>query len=245
MGDSSTSSETKSMTTWRDLVITPAVEVLILGPSIAVAWVLHLVYPAGFFVSLVVFYVASVLISLLVLKVLRTFLLVREGVYSYDDNVEEIYLFNLYEVILLMNLGIPYTTSIVPPLMRKEFYQLLGCRMGKGMMVIGGRMEGPHYVTVGSNAVIADGAMLYPHIVSNADTSGNRFLVIGHIEVAPNAIIGSRCTIMPSVRIGKNAMVAAMSYVPMNTEIPAGEIWSGVPAQKVGEVAKSRSDSYI
>lgn len=226
------------MTTWRDLVITPLVVTIILAPSIAAAWTINRWYSVGLFASVAIFYGVSVLLTLLMLKILRAFFLVPEGVYSFETNVREIYLFNLYEVLLLMNLGPLYSTSLIPPILRKEFYQLLGSRMGKGMMVIGGRLEGPHYVTVGSNAIIADGSMLYPHVVSNLDTTGKRYLAIGHIEIGENAVIGSKCTIMPSVTIGENAVVGAMSYVPMNTEIPAGEIWAGIPVQKVGEVAK-------
>lgn len=232
----------KPITTWRDYVITPVVETVIFGLSGIVVWVLCRNVSIGLMEGVVVFYGLSVVLTLGALKIIRTFFLVPEGVYSFKDNVDEIFLFNLYEVLLILNLGLFYSTNIIPSLVRKSFYQLLGSKVGGGMIVIGGRIEDPHYVTVGSNAIVADGAMLYPHVISNMDCAGNRLLAIGKIEIGSNAIVGSRCTIMPSVTIGENAMVASMSYVPMNTVIPAGEIWSGVPATKIDSVDAHQAD---
>ncbi len=231
----------KPITTWRDYVITTAVETGIFGLSGIVALVISRQLSVGVVEGVVLFYAISVVLTLIVLKILRTFFPVPEGVYSFKDNVSEIFLFNLYEVLLLINLGFFYSTNVVPSLVRKSFYKLLGSKVGGGMIVIGGRIEDPHYVVVGTNAIVAEGAMLYPHVISNMDSAGNRLLAIGKIEIGANAIIGSRCTIMPSVTIGENAMVASMSYVPMNTVIPAGEIWSGVPAKKVDSVDSHQS----
>jgi len=226
----------KSITTWRDYVITPVVETLIYGLSVAIVWIISRYFSVGVLEAIVLVYLLSIVWTLLVLKLIRVFFVVPEGVYSFEDNTDEIFLFNLYEVLLIVNLGLFYSTSIIPSIIRKNFYRLLGSEMGDGMIVIGGRIEDPHYVTVGTNAIVADGSMLYPHVISNMDSAGNRLLAIGKIDIGANAIVGSRCTIMPSVSIGENAMVASMSYVPMNTVIPAGEIWSGVPAKRTDSV---------
>lgn len=43
--------------------------------------------------------------------------------------------------------------------------------------------------------------------------------------------IGTHSTIMPGVIVGKNAIVGAHSFV--NCDIPANEVWGGVPATKI------------
>ena len=227
------------LTTWRDFTFTPAVVIsAVISPAVFLVWKLNQLYSISYVESAIAFYLLGVVFTLLVLKFFRTFFPLAEGVYSYALNKREIFLFNNYTFMLVVNLSVFYTTTLIPPILRKEFYKLLGCKMGKGMMVIGGKMEDPHWVTVGDNVIIADDTMLYPHVVTNGEFDGDRFLAIGYIEIGDHVVIGNRCTIMPGVKIGDWAMLAANTFVPMDTVIPPGEIWSGNPAQKIGEVPR-------
>lgn len=51
----------------------------------------------------------------------------------------------------------------------------------------------------------------------------------GKIFLKENSRIGSHCTIMPGVTVGRNSVVGANSFV--NKSIPEGEVWAGVPAR--------------
>lgn len=51
----------------------------------------------------------------------------------------------------------------------------------------------------------------------------------GPIILRKNSKIGTHSTIMPNVIVGRNSIVAAHSFV--NKNIPANEIWGGVPAR--------------
>lgn len=55
---------------------------------------------------------------------------------------------------------------------------------------------------------------------------------MGCIEIMDNVFIGARSVIMPNVRIGPNAIVAAGAVI--TKDVPPGEIWGGVPAIKIG-----------
>lgn len=233
------SSGSQWLTTWRDFTITPAIVIsTIITPAIFLVWQLNQVLAMSYLESLVAFYMLGVAFTLGVLKLLRTLFPLADGVYSYAMNTRDVFLFNNYTFMLVVILGPFYTTTVIPPILRKEFYNLLGCKMGRGMMVIGGKMEDPHWVQVGDNVIIADDTMVYPHVVTNGEFGGDRFLAIGRIEIGNHVVIGNRCTIMPGVKIGDWAMLAANTFVPMDTVIPPGEIWSGNPAQKIGEVPR-------
>jgi len=51
--------------------------------------------------------------------------------------------------------------------------------------------------------------------------------------VKKGASIGAACTILCGVTIGEGAMIGAGSVVTKN--VPAGEVWCGVPARKMGD----------
>lgn len=54
------------------------------------------------------------------------------------------------------------------------------------------------------------------------------------VRICKNAIIFTGATILPGVTVGENAVVAAGAVV--GKDVPAYEIWGGVPARKIGEV---------
>lgn len=55
-----------------------------------------------------------------------------------------------------------------------------------------------------------------------------------YVFVRRNAMIFAQSTVLPGVTIGENAVVAAGSLV--RHDVPAFEVWGGVPARKIGDV---------
>ena len=55
------------------------------------------------------------------------------------------------------------------------------------------------------------------------------------VHIRRNAVLFVGATILPGVTIGENAVVAAGAVV--REDVPAFEIWAGVPARKIGELA--------
>lgn len=61
----------------------------------------------------------------------------------------------------------------------------------------------------------------------------------GPVVVREGAAVGADCTILAGVTIGAGAVVAARSLV--NRHVPAGELWGGVPARRLGSADDLRS----
>jgi len=219
---------------WRDLTITPAVELgILLLSGLCTLW-LHRRYGFSLFANLVLFYGFLIAWTLAVLKFLRVVFPLREGTYSYTRQPHETYLWTLQAFLCITNLSLFYENALLPPPLRKPFYQLLGARMGKGIISVGGRLADPYLITIEEGVMIGDEALLLPHAIA-VDESGD-ILILGNIEVKQGAIIGARTTIMPGVRIGERSMIKTMSLVTMNTKVPPHEIWAGIPARKVRDV---------
>jgi len=60
----------------------------------------------------------------------------------------------------------------------------------------------------------------------------------GQVVVRRGARVGANSVILPGVTIGEEAVVGALSLV--KTDIPAREVWGGVPAHKIGFIVKEK-----
>ena len=96
----------------------------------------------------------------------------------------------------------------------------------------------PELISIGNNVKISAGVEFINHDIINsmfASMINNQNLLHnyrGCIAVNDNVMIGSNVTIFPDSNIGSNVIVAAGAVV--TKDIPAGEIWGGVPARRIG-----------
>ncbi len=218
---------------WRDMVFTPLVSATIIALAVFVTWLFSQRFALDSFLCFVSFFIFQTIFTLIALKILRLFLPMEEGIYSYQTHPLECFGWNLYGFLCITHLNLFYDKILLPITYRKGFYQLMGAQVGDGIIPISGQLLDPHLITLGSNSHIGEDAMLTPHAV----TSDNK-LYIGKIIIGENAMIGAKSTIMPGVKIGNGAMVNAMSLVTMNTVIADNEIWGGIPARKLKVIEK-------
>lgn len=100
-------------------------------------------------------------------------------------------------------------------------------------------LDGRAKLTIGSHVGIASQVLIYndEHNI-NSDNYENSF---GPVEIGDYVFIGPRSIILPNIKIGKGAIVAAGAVVTKN--IPDFEVWGGVPAQKIND-RKNKNPTY-
>lgn len=143
--------------------------------------------------------------------------------------------------------------GLVPShLFRLLVYKLAGVRIGSGSRIhIGARFFYPANVVIGKDTIVGDNAFLdgrdkliigdHVDIASEVmiynsehDISSEDFhAVIAPVKIGDYAFIGPRAIVLPGVKIGKGAVVAAGAVVTKDVEDFA--IVGGVPAQVIGE----------
>lgn len=92
-------------------------------------------------------------------------------------------------------------------------------------------MDGRAPLKIGNHVGIASQVLIYndEHDI-NSPEYGNSF---GPVEIGDYVFIGPRAIILPNIKIGKGAVVAAGAIV--TKDIPEFEIWGGVPAKKISD----------
>lgn len=92
-------------------------------------------------------------------------------------------------------------------------------------------LDGRAPLKIGSHVGIASQVLIYndEHDINSADY-GNSF---GPVSIGDYVFIGPRVIILPNISIGRGAVVAAGAVV--TKDIPAGEIWGGIPAKKISD----------
>jgi acetyltransferase-like isoleucine patch superfamily enzyme len=100
-------------------------------------------------------------------------------------------------------------------------------------------LDGRAKLTIGNHVGIASQVLIYndEHNI-HSDNYDNSF---GPVEIGDYVFIGPRAIILPDIKIGKGAVVAAGAVVTKN--IPEFEIWGGIPAQKIGD-RKNKNPNY-
>ena len=80
------------------------------------------------------------------------------------------------------------------------------------------------------------------HVVRSMGGKYKDIMKFGKIIVEDGVFIGVNSTIMPSVRIGAGSIIAACSCA--TKDIPAGEVWGGVPAKRICTVQEYADKLY-
>lgn len=218
---------------WRDLVITPLVSGTIFLGAGAITWGLHAHFGTGLLVSALFFFLAQCVLAVTAIRVILWITPLKEGAFSFELHPAETYTFNLLGLLWITHLWAISASNVLPPLLRKPIYAILGAKLGRGLIVFGGEILDPWFVECKGGTMIGHDSLVLCHAVTS---TGELFL--RKVQIGENVVIGGRSVIMPGVRIGKHAMVNAMSLVAANTVIRPYEVWGGNPAVKLRDLPR-------
>ena len=113
-----------------------------------------------------------------------------------------------------------------PVFARPAFYALFGARIGKNVAVAGKLLD-PRLTVLEDQCVLGEGCIVTSHTMVR-----DRF-ILREVRVGKGATVGVGCILMPGVKIGPGAVLLPGSVLKADTEVPAGEVWGGVPAVRL------------
>lgn len=152
--------------------------------------------------------------------------------------------FGLFVLTLVGNIPISFK--------RHFFYRLAGIKLGKGSTIhMWARFFQPKNIRIGEDTVVGDHAFLdgrAPLTIGNHVDIASQVLIYNSehdldaegfeaknapVDIGDYVFVGPRATILPGVKVGKGAVVAAGAVV--TKDVPDFAIVGGVPAVKIGE----------
>jgi acetyltransferase-like isoleucine patch superfamily enzyme len=128
---------------------------------------------------------------------------------------------------ILYMLRYSFLEFVTPSPFSLWFYRAMGMKIGESSVINSTHISDPSLVSLGSKVTIGGSAT----IVAHYGQAG--FLVLSPVLIEDEVTIGLRATVMGGAKIRRGAKILPNSVVMPKTEVPAGEIWGGVPAQKI------------
>ncbi len=98
-----------------------------------------------------------------------------------------------------------------------------------------------HYIKMGNKVNVQDNAMLhctyekFPLEIGHNVSIGHNAIVHG-CKIHDNVLIGMGAIVMDDCLVEKNSIIGAGSVVTQGTIIKSGEVWGGIPAQKIKDI---------
>lgn len=108
------------------------------------------------------------------------------------------------------------------------YHRLMGMKIGARVQINTAVVADQNLISIGDDTVIGGDVTLVAHVAERGR------LYAAPVVIGRNVTVGLMAVIFPGCVIGDGAILAAGSVLSKGTRVGAGEIWSGVPARKVG-----------
>ena len=178
-----------------------------------------------FIASCFAYYFIMVSVTIVFLRLFITVFPFKEGKFNSQDHAWELYRWGLWNYLYSSNLFFISDNILIPPMFRKVFYQCLGTRAGKGIILICATISDPALLEVEADVIIGEGSVVVGHLLNSLNK-----LTLGKVILKKGVVVGAMSFISPGVIIGENSLLKIASVVYPNTIIPPNQVWGGNPA---------------
>jgi gamma-carbonic anhydrase len=99
-----------------------------------------------------------------------------------------------------------------------------------------------HYIKVGDNVNIQDGAIIHATYQKSPTNIGNNVsiahgAIIHGCTIHDYVLVGMNAVVLDNAVIESNSIIAAGAVVTKGTVVPSGTVWGGSPAKKIKDIS--------
>ena len=123
----------------------------------------------------------------------------------------------------------PVLVHTIPSPICNAYYRLAGARIGKGVQINSINLNDPSVISIEDKVVIGGRSVINGHLVEKGQ------LILARVNLKKGCLIGAGTTIQPGVTVGEGAVIATNGFVGKWKNIPAGEVWAGLPVKLLKE----------
>ena len=123
----------------------------------------------------------------------------------------------------------PVLVHTIPSPICNAYYRLAGARIGKGVQINSINLNDPSVISIEDKVVIGGRSVINGHLVEKGQ------LILARVNLKKGCLIGAGTTIQPGVTVGEGAVIATNGLVGKWKNIPAGEVWAGLPVKLLKE----------
>jgi len=138
---------------------------------------------------------------------------------------------------LFHRLALPSLKWLVPSFIGNLYYQLMGCKIGRGAQINTPAMVDAYMVEIGARTILGGDSVVNGHLFEKDG------IHLAPVKIGSDVVIGTLAHISPGCVIGDGAVIAACAFLAKFTEVPAGEIWGGIPAKCIRKADGSKPES--
>ena len=129
----------------------------------------------------------------------------------------------------------PVLVHTIPSPICNAYYRLAGARIGKGVQINSINLNDPSVISIEDKVVIGGRSVINGHLVEKGQ------LILARVSLKKGCLIGAGTTIQPGVTVGEGAVIATNGLVGKWKNIPAGEVWAGLPVKLLKESSDRNS----
>jgi carbonic anhydrase/acetyltransferase-like protein (isoleucine patch superfamily) len=107
-----------------------------------------------------------------------------------------------------------------------------------------------HYIRIGNNVNIQDGAIIHctyqkaPVNIGNNVSIAHNAIIHG-CTIHDNVLIGMGAIIMDGAVIHSNSIIGAGTLITEGTVVESGTVWAGIPGKKIKEIDPSLLEGQV
>jgi acetyltransferase-like isoleucine patch superfamily enzyme len=118
------------------------------------------------------------------------------------------------------------------------FFRIIGAKIGKNVALNTWYLNDAYLLEIGDNVIIGGKSDISCHTFEKGT------LLLQHVKIGDNSLIGQQCYISPGVTIGKNCIIGQYSFIRKNKDIPDRTVIAALGGMPIRAITRLENEEW-